>query len=229
MSDFPFDFSIDYKMENCKIRPPSNFSILEHVVFEKYDLNSVSISYLDYYGIEHPIRNDMDYAKLIDDACNANIKEVELVLHTKNDTSKQRKKSLRKRSAMPNEGPETSVVSNEDTDKNFEDGETGTFCDYDYFGDNRNKKMMMEDNRYIKHSKNFTDKKRIYYIKEKKGIIKDDDYENDKNEMDVDDDEENEQRKRKNKRQLKCNRKEKCEDRMEIDDINSKKIIGIYA
>lgn len=213
MSDFPFEFCMDYKMENFVCKPPANLAVLEKVVMERYDLNNVNIAFLDKEGLENPITDEQLYAFLLDAASKENVKEVELVVHTTSDTSKNRKKSLRKRSAMPLEGEQSSVSEPErktissSGGNNNKDGETneyenGCYCDYDYYGDIRNKKMLMDEGRYTKHSKNFTDKKRIEYIKEKKAIQR-----GEFEDEEMYDDDIEEQKRNKNKRKLKSNSK----------------------
>ena len=57
-------------------------------------------------------------------------------------------------------------------------------CDYDIYGDTRNRKGKLEQG-YTSHNKGYKEQKRIYYIKEKrmmqsqadKGVIEDSDYE----------------------------------------------------
>ena len=65
---------------------------------------------------------------------------------------------------------------NEDEDEDVKEGgnagsddeEVGMQCDYDYFGDTRNRKGQAGDEGYTKQNKGFKEDKRIYYIKEKK-------------------------------------------------------------
>ena len=49
---------------------------------------------------------------------------------------------------------------------NGDDGEMGMQCEYDYFGDTRNRKGMNEEG-YNKKNKGVKEAKRVYYIKEK--------------------------------------------------------------
>ena len=51
----------------------------------------------------------------------------------------------------------------------FNQEEIGEFCEYNYFGDTRNRKSNI-DFGYTKHNKGYKEQKRIYYIKEKKEI-----------------------------------------------------------
>ena len=65
---------------------------------------------------------------------------------------------------------------NEDEDEDVKEGgkagsddeEVGMQCDYDYFGDTRNRKGEAGEEGYTKQNKGFKEDKRIYYIKEKK-------------------------------------------------------------
>ena len=167
MESFPFDFCLNYKMENCNIKPPANFTLLSEVVAEKYDLKITNIFYVDESGVEKPIKNDIDYSNLLMVASDLGVKEIELIIKSSEDMSQKRKKSMRKRSSMkPNSEftikPKSMSSSNEnDTYAN------DMMCDYDYFGDTRNRKVGMEEGKWSNQCTNFKDDKRIYYIKKK--------------------------------------------------------------
>ena len=65
MESFPFDFCLNYKMENCNIKPPANYTLLSEVISEKYDLKISNIFYIDENGAEIQIKNDIDYSNLL--------------------------------------------------------------------------------------------------------------------------------------------------------------------
>lgn len=166
MESFPFDFCLNYKMENCNIKPPANFTLLSEVVAEKYDLKIANIFYADESGVERPIKNDIDYSNLLMGASDLGVKEVELIIKSNEDMSQKRKKSMRKRSSMKQTSEFTikPKSSNNESDTYVND----MMCDYDYFGDTRNRKVGMEEGKWSNQCTNFKDEKRIYYIKKKK-------------------------------------------------------------
>ena len=168
MESFPFDFCLNYKMENCNIKPPANFTLLSEVVAEKYDLKITNIFYVDESGVEKPIKNDIDYSNLLMVASDLGVKEIELIIKSNEDMSQKRKKSMRKRSSMKQNSEFTikqkSMSSNNENDTYAND----MMCDYGYFGDTRNRKVGMEEGKWSNQCTNFKDDKRIYYIKKKK-------------------------------------------------------------
>ena len=168
MESFPFDFCLNYKMENCNIKPPANFTLLSEVVAEKYDLKITNIFYVDESGVEKPIKNDIDYSNLLMVASDLGVKEIELIIKSNEDISQKRKKRMRKRSSMKQNSEFTikqkSMSSNNENDTYAND----MMCDYDYFGDTRNRKVGMEEGKWSNQCTNFKDDKRIYYIKKKK-------------------------------------------------------------
>jgi hypothetical protein len=100
MESFPFTLSLNYKMEIITIKPPLNFSILQEVICEKYDLNLAYIFYTNEEGIQYEIKNDLDYSNFLIYATDENINEIEIYIRSKEQMNQQRKLTLRKRSAM---------------------------------------------------------------------------------------------------------------------------------
>lgn len=153
-----------------------------------------------------------------------------IVKKNEKNTSQKRKESLRKKSSMKNEYEgetyskkqsklhsiidtdenENSQNSNSENDSDNEnnnekgggngDEEVGMQCDYDYFGDTRNRKAMYDEG-YNKQKKGFKEDKRIGYIKEKKQRQRDEDLKN--NQMDECEEEEDKKIERKRKRNKK--------------------------
>ena len=78
---------------------------------------------------------------------------------------------------------------------NYDDGEIGMQCDYDFFGDTRNRKGM-NDEGYTKQKKGFKEDKRIYYIKEKKKRQREEDLKKNRVEEEEEDDSKYRNRKR---------------------------------
>ena len=166
MESFPFTLSLNYKMEIITIKPPLNFSILQEVICEKYDLNLAYIFYTNEEGIQYEIKNDLDYSNFLIYATDENLNEIELYIRSDEQMSQQRKLSLRKRSAMRKSGDNFKNIKTKNIEEH-EDYEIGIQCDYDYYGDTRNRKGMYDEG-YTNQNIGFKERKRIYYIKQKK-------------------------------------------------------------
>ena len=229
MEPFPFDLLLNYKMENCSIKPPANFSLLSEVIAEKFDLKISNIFYVNENGQETLIKDDNDYAQLLGESCDNGVTEIEIVIKSNEDMSQKRKRSLRKRSTLK-DTTEFSIIpkamngtynSNEDEDDEDEGGaEHGNVCDYDYYGDTRNRKAMADEG-WTNKCTNKKNLRRIEYIKEKKEMRRMEQLEREKQDNDDDIDEVYEEEKRnKGKRKLKCNNKDNTNDEMSIDDDN---------
>ena len=152
MEDFPFKLNINYK-NNIEegIKPPFNFSLLTDLIKEKLNLKKIFIFYFDINGIEIEIKNNNDYINFIECSTNQNVKEIEIIIKENKEKKKENKNEIKKNKNI-------SLASN---------NEIGDFCEYDYFGDTRNRKGMINQG-YTKHNIGYKEQKRIYYIKEKK-------------------------------------------------------------
>jgi len=91
--DFAFEFIINFSMDTFQIKPPLSFAQLIEISKERYDLAKISEFFVDEEEI--CISNDSDYLKLLDWADNSGMKEIELIIKSK-DNKKKRKQSLRK-------------------------------------------------------------------------------------------------------------------------------------
>ena len=225
MESFPFNLSLNYKMEVVTIKPPSNFTLLSEVICEKYDLHYAYIFYDNDLG-ETEIKNDSDYANFLEYATEQNINEIEIYVRSDEQMSQQRKLSLRKRSSMKQsednfksrkikkiknnfqENDNNNNINNHQNNNyennNNNDYEIGMQCDYDYYGDTRNRKGMIDDG-YSNQNIGFKERKRIYYIKQKKEMQREEHFENEENENE--EEEEEEINNKKHKRKLKNNQK----------------------
>ena len=154
MEDFPFKLNINYK-NNIEegIKPPFNFSLLTDLIKEKLNLKKIFLFYFDINGIEIEIKNNNDYINFIEYSTNQNVKEIEIIIKENKEKKKENKNEIKKNKNI-------SLASN---------NEIGDFCEYDYFGDTRNRKGMINQG-YTKHNIGYKEQKRIYYIKEKKDM-----------------------------------------------------------
>ena len=198
MDSFPFTFSINYKMEIFKLKPPSNFTLLKEATCEKFDITLCKIFFIDESGYEKEIKDDNDYFNLINILTEEKYSEIELIIKTEKDISKHRKISLRKRSSMRenNNISASNHINAIDEDDEYNQ-ELGMQNDYNYFGDTRNRKGMYDEG-YTKQNKGYNEQKRIYYIKEKKNMQRMEQIQNEEEE-----EEEEEEEDRRHKRKLK--------------------------
>ena len=186
MDEFPFMINLNYKMTDFEIKPPSSLYHLKEVACSKYDLKLAEMVYITEDGDQKPLETEEQYFDMISYATENGLDQVEIVIKKNENVSEKRKESLRKKSSMKNEYenvgnkgksklPKIKDV-NEDEDEDAKEGgnagsddeEVGMQCDYDYFGDTRNRKGQAGEEGYTKQNKGFKEDKRIYYIKEKK-------------------------------------------------------------
>ena len=185
MDEFPFMINLNYKMSDFEIKPPSSLYHLKEVACSKYDLKLAEMVYVTEDGDQKPLDTEEQYFQMIAYATDNELSQIEIVIKKNENVSEKRKESLRKKSSMKNEYegfdkkgksklPKIKDINEDDDDENDNgnggegDEEIGMQCDYDYFGDTRNRKGMMGDELYNKQNKGFKEDKRIYYIKEKK-------------------------------------------------------------
>ena len=186
MDEFPFMINLNYKMSDFEIKPPSSLYHLKEVACSKYDLTMAEMAYVTEEGDQKPLETEEQYFEMIDYATDNKLDQIEIVIKKNDNVSQKRKESLRKKSSMKNEYEnvekkgKTKLAKikdvNEDEEEDVKEGgnsggnneEVGMQCDYDYFGDTRNRKGMTADDTYTKQNKGFKEDKRIYYIKEKK-------------------------------------------------------------
>ena len=233
MDDFPFLLNLNYKMKGFEIKPPTNLYHLKEIATEKYDLKIAEMFYVTEDGEEKELQNEEDYLELIQYATDNDLDQVEIIIKKNENTSEKRKESLRKKSSMKNEYEnydkskktklskikdeveydEDENVESDENDDNGGDGgkkdngdEVGMQCEYDYFGDTRNRKGM-NDEGYTRQKKGFKEDRRIYYIKDKKKRQREEDLKKNRNE-----EEEEEEKEVKNRKRIKKEVNEEDED-----------------
>jgi len=185
MDEFPFMINLNYKMSDFEIKPPSSLYHLKEVACSKYDLKLAEMVYITEEGDQKPLDTEEQYFEMISYASENGLDQIEIVIKKNENISEKRKESLRKKSSMKNEYenlgkkaksnlPKIKDVMEDDEDikeggnGGSEDEEVGMQCDYDYFGDTRNRKGGAGDEEYVKKNKGFKEEKRVNYIKEKK-------------------------------------------------------------
>jgi len=189
MDDFPFMINLNYKLNDFEIKPPSSLYHLKEVACSKYDLKIAEMVYVTEEEDQKPLDTEEQYFEMIDYATQNKLDQIEIIIKKNENVSEKRKESLRKRSSFKNEyenigkkgkSKSNKIKNEDDEDANnggnggSDDEEVGMECDYDYFGDTRNRKGMMDEN-YTKQNKGFKEDKRIAYIIEKKKRQRDED------------------------------------------------------
>ena len=189
MDDFPFMINLNYKLNDFEIKPPSSLYHLKEVACSKYDLKIAEMVYVTEEEDQKPLDTEEQYFEMIDYATQNKLDQIEIIIKKNENVSEKRKESLRKRSSFKNEyenigkkgkSKSNKIKNEDDEDANnggnggSDDEEVGMECDYDYFGDTRNRKGMMNEN-YTKQNKGFKEDKRIAYIIEKKKRQRDED------------------------------------------------------
>ena len=189
MDDFPFMINLNYKLNDFEIKPPSSLYHLKEVACSKYDLKIAEMVYVTEEEDQKPLDTEEQYFEMIDYATQNKLDQIEIIIKKNENVSEKRKESLRKRSSFKNEyenigkkgkSKSNKIKNEDDEDANnggnggSDDEEVGMECDYDYFGDTRNRKGMVDEN-YTKQNKGFKEDKRIAYIIEKKKRQRDED------------------------------------------------------
>ena len=148
MEDFPFNFNLNYKIEDYIIKPPPSFLKLKELASKKYDINIEEMVYIPENDEEMIISNEQDYADLIEYASEHNLKEVDIIINREKDNDDG------------DDEEEEGNENNKEVRRNIKGEEIGINCDYDYYGDTRNRKGNDEEG-YNKHNKGFKEQKRI--------------------------------------------------------------------
>lgn len=217
--DSTFEIVLNYGMETFSIKPPSSYNSLVEIAKEKYDLTIVNrLVYSNLMGEEVRISNDSDYLKFFDFMCDNALQEVDVII--KSDESKsKRKKSIRKWSNL-----KPPVVGMQDGSHGCINGKIIFFIytaldehDFENDMDTRNQKFLMEEGRWSNQSYNQNELRRIYYIKQKKELQREEQMRREGHGIEeVEDEEDDDAGKNSKKRKLK-NPKEKNKNNEEED------------
>ena len=154
MDDFPFMINLNYKLNDFEIKPPSSLYHLKEVACSKYDLKIAEMVYVTEEEDQKPLDTEEQYFEMIDYATQNKLDQIEIIIKKNENVSEKRKESLRKRSSFKNEyenigkkgkSKSNKIKNEDDEDTNnggnvgSDDEEVGMECDYDYFGDTRNR------------------------------------------------------------------------------------------
>ena len=165
MEDFPFNFNLNYKIEEYIVKPPPNLFKLKELSSQKYDIEIKEMVFIPENDEEMVLNNEQNYADLIQYASDHNLTEVNIIIN-------------REKEEQDKENDENKNA--EEIENNGEEEDEGNYNKYDTYGDTRNRKGNTEE-KYNKHNKGFKEKKRIGYIIEKKQMQREETLKNKKN------------------------------------------------
>lgn len=176
MSKFNFEITL-YKNDfnQFTIQPPYSLLSLKEIAFEKFNITKAEFYYEDIDNERINLMSDNDYFNLFNYVDDNNIKEV-LIFICEDD--KQKKKTANRKNSRAMK-PKM-IIDSDNTNYgggNFNSTEDELMSGYDAddFKDIRNLKYNdeLEDGiKYNKHGYNSKNQLRIYYIQEKKEIMK---------------------------------------------------------
>ena len=81
MEDFPFNFNLSYQSEDYIVKPPTGLFQLKELITKKYNIEIENMVHIPENGEKMEIKNEQDYADLIQYASNQNIKEVLILIN----------------------------------------------------------------------------------------------------------------------------------------------------
>ena len=81
MEDFPFNFNLSYQSEDYIVKPPTGLFQLKELITKKYNIEIENMVHIPENGEKMEIKNEQDYADLIQYASNQNLKEVVILIN----------------------------------------------------------------------------------------------------------------------------------------------------
>lgn len=180
MSNFNFEITLYMNDFNqITIQPPHSLLSLKEIAFEKFNITKADFYYQDLDSDKVNLHSDDDYFSLFNYIDDNNIKEAVIFIC---DDDKQKKKTANRKNSRAMK-PKMIIDSefksggngNIGGGNNSDDDVAMSGYDADDFKDIRNLKYndeLEEGIKYTKHGYNAKNQMRIYYIKEKKEIMK---------------------------------------------------------
>jgi hypothetical protein len=159
-----FNFIVTFGEEELCIKPPDSFDSLLDVVQEKFKTYQMAFTYVNDDLFLSTINSEEDYQKCIFYSTLKKLTCLVIFVAGSEKQNRRRTSSFRKIAKM--------AVSNNVTPYQLQ--ESGG-CQSEYngdMGDLRNPKFNQEEYGSQKHSRNLNDKARVFYIKEKKEMLK---------------------------------------------------------
>ena len=81
MEDFPFNFNLSYQSEDYIVKPPTGIFQLKDLITKKYNIEIENMVHIPENGEKMEIKNEQDYADLIQYASDSNLKEVVIFIN----------------------------------------------------------------------------------------------------------------------------------------------------
>ena len=81
MEDFPFNFNLSYQSEDYIVKPPTGLFQLKDLITKKYNIEIKNMVHIPENGEKMEIKNEQDYADLIQYASDSNLKEVVIFIN----------------------------------------------------------------------------------------------------------------------------------------------------
>ena len=85
MEDFPFNFNLSYQSEDYIVKPPTGLFQLKELITKKYNIEIENMVHIPENGEKMEIKNEQDYADLIQYASDSNLKEVVILINRELD------------------------------------------------------------------------------------------------------------------------------------------------
>ncbi len=165
------NINVIYLEEEFCIQPPDCFDTLLEVSQDKFNTFRMAFSYVNDSNLTK-IDGEKTYQGCIKYAKANNLSNLDIYLEGEDKPNRRRTSSFKKISKKALTDNKINMINTYE-DQDYSNGCVNDEID-DYGKDYRNPKYNQEENGYTKHSHNFTDKTRVYYIKEKKAIFKED-------------------------------------------------------
>ena len=89
MEDFPFNFNLSYQSEDYIVKPPTGLFQLKELITKKYNIEIENMVHILENGEKMEIKNEQDYADLIQYASNQNLKEVVILINREEEENEE--------------------------------------------------------------------------------------------------------------------------------------------
>ena len=89
MEDFPFNFNLSYQSEDYIVKPPTGLFQLKDLITKKYNIEIENMVHIPENGEKMEIKNEQDYADLIQYASNQNLKEVVILINREEEENEE--------------------------------------------------------------------------------------------------------------------------------------------
>ena len=89
MEDFPFNFNLSYQSEDYIVKPPTGLFQLKELINKKYNIEIENMVHIPENGEKMEIKNEQDYADLIQYASNQNLKEVVILINREEEENEE--------------------------------------------------------------------------------------------------------------------------------------------